>query len=73
MQPVAAQNGIKYVMAFTCIIFMALGFVMAKKYVLSKDKNSQIQKYLAISREGRLGELTADEANELETLKKTLS
>ena len=73
VQPVAAQNGIKYVMAFTCIIFMALGFVMAKKYVLSKDKNSQVQKYLAISREGRLGELTADEANELETLKKTLS
>ena len=73
VQPVAAQNGIKYVMAFTCIIFMALGFVMAKKYVLSKDKNSQVQKYLAISREGRLGELTADESNELETLKKTLS
>ena len=73
IQPASAQNGIKYVMAFTCIVFMVFGFIMAKKYVLSKEKNQQVQKYLAIQREGRLDELTADEADELAALKKSIS
>lgn len=72
-QPVAAQNGIKYVMAFTCIIFMVLGFIMAKRYVLSREKNQKVQKYLALAREGKLEELTADEVSELDELKKSLS
>ena len=46
VQAVSAQNGIKYVMAFTCIIFMVLGYVMARRYVLSQEKNKQVQKYL---------------------------
>ena len=69
----SAQNGIKYVMAFTCIIFMVLGFVMAKRYALSAEKNKQVEKYLAYQREGRLDELSSDEAAELESLKKSLS
>ena len=73
IQPVAAQDGIKYVMAFTCIIFMVLGFVMAKRYVLSKEKNQQVEKYLALQREGKLDELTSQEKAELEALKKSLS
>ena len=73
VQPISAQNGIKYVMAFTCIAFMIFGFVMAKRYVLSKEKNQKIEKYLTISREGRLGELTPDETEELATLKKSIS
>lgn len=73
VQPPSAQNGIKYVMAFTCIIFMVLGFVMAKRYALSAEKNKQVEKYLAYQREGRLGELSSDEASELESLKKSLS
>ena len=72
VQPIAAQNGIKYVMAFTCIIFMIFGFIMAKRYVLNKDKNLQVQKFLAISREGRMDELTAEQASELNELKKSL-
>ena len=72
-QPVAAQNGIKYVMAFTCIVFMVLGFIMAKRYVLSREKNQKVQKYLALAREGKLDELTADEVSELAELKKSLS
>ena len=73
VQPIPAQNGIKYVMAFTCIIFMVLGFVMAKKYCLSKEKNRKVQKYLAVSREGRLDELSNEELEELESIKKSLS
>ena len=72
VQPPSAQNGIKYVMAFTCIIFMVLGFVMAKRYALSAEKNKQVEKYLAYQREGRLDELSSDEASELESLKKSL-
>ena len=73
VQPVEAQNGIKYVMALTCIIFMVLGFVIAKRYVLTKEKNKKIEKYLAIQRAGGLDGLTADDAAELESLKKSLS
>ena len=72
VQPVAAQNGIKYVMAFTCIIFMVFGFIMAKRYALSHEKNAKVQKYLAIQREGVLDGLTAEESAELEELKKSL-
>ena len=72
IQPPSAQNGIKYVMAFTCIAFMVLGFVMAKKYVLSREKNEQVAKYLAASREGRLDKLSDEEKAELDELKKSL-
>lgn len=73
VQPIAAQNGIKYVMSFTCIIFMVFGFIMARRYALSKEKNQKVEKYLAIQREGRLSELNAEELNELQELKKSLS
>ena len=72
IQPPSAQNGIKYVMAFTCIIFMILGWVMARRYVLSKEKNAQVEKYLAYQREGREGELSPEERSELEALKASL-
>ena len=72
VQPDSAKLGIKYVMAFSCIIFMVFGFIMAKRYNLSKEKNVQIEKYLAAQRDGRIEELTADEAAELETLKASL-
>ena len=73
VQTPAAQNGIKYVMAFTCIAFMVLGFIMAKRYVLSKKVNEKVEKFLPISREGRLAELSRDEAEELCELKKAIS
>ena len=68
VQSIAAQNGIKYVMAFTCIAFMIFGFIMATKYVLSKENYSKVEKYLAISREGRLDELSAEEDAEYRSL-----
>lgn len=73
VQPVAAQNGIKYVMAFTCIIFMVFGFIMAKRYTLSHEKNAQVQKYLTIQRDGTIDLLNPDETAELNELKKSLS
>ena len=72
VQPISAQNGIKYVMAFTCIIFMVLGWIMARKYALSKEKNAQIEKFLVYQREGRIGELSAEELKALEELKASL-
>ena len=72
VQPISAQNGIKYVMAFTCIIFMVFGFVMAKRYVLSAEKNKKIERYLAYQRENKLDELSDEERAELEELKKSL-
>jgi acyl carrier protein len=51
---------------------MIFGFVMAKKYDLSKDKNASIQKYLAIERDGETENLSAEEKLELDSLKKSL-
>ncbi len=72
VQPIAAQNGIKYVMSFTCIIFMVFGFIMAKRYALSHEKNEKVQKYLALKREDRLDTLTAEEKAEFNALKLSL-
>ena len=72
VQPYEAQLGIKYVMAFTCIIFMVLGWFMARRYVLSHEKNRQVEKFLAYQREGRLDELSDEEHEELLTLKASL-
>lgn len=72
-QPLSAQNGIKYAMAITCIAFMILGFVMAKRYVLSKEKNEKIEKYLKISRSHGVKKLANQEKEELKELKKSLS
>ena len=71
-QTIAAQNGIKFVMAFTCIIFMMFGFVMAKVYSLTKEKNELVQKYLPVVRENKENELSYEEQKELEELKKSL-
>ena len=72
VQTVAAQNGIKYVMAFACIAFMVFGFIMAKKYALSKKVNEQVERFLPTVREGRLDELSTDEKAELEALKQSI-
>lgn len=72
VQSVSSQNGIKYVMAITCILFMVLGFVMARGYVLSQEKNRQVQKYLSLKREGKLDSLTEQEQREYKELVDTL-
>lgn len=69
----AARNGIKYVMAISCVVFMLLGFIMAKRYVLSRQNNEKIEKYLALQREGKLTNMTAEERAELDALKKSVS
>jgi hypothetical protein len=52
---------------------MVFGFVMAKRYVLSREKNEQVQKFLAISREGEIDKLSAEESAEYLELKRTIS
>lgn len=71
-QTPVAQNGIKYVMAFTCIIFMIFGFVIAYRYSLTKEKNKKVEKYLPLARENKIEELSEEEKQELEELKKSL-
>ena len=73
VQGIAAQNGIKYVMAGSCIIFMVLGFIMAKRYVLSKERNEKIQTYLALKRNNKLDTLNEEEQKELKELVELLS
>ena len=72
VQPDAAQNGIKYVMAFTCIAFMTFGFIMAKRYVLSREKNAKVEKYLAIKKAGKINELSEDEMQDYIELARSL-
>ena len=72
VQPPSAQNGIKFVMAFTCILFMTLGFFVARRYILTKKNTARVEKYLALSREGRLGELSEEEQEELRELRAML-
>lgn len=64
VQPISAQNGIKYVMALTCIIFMVFGFIMAKRYVLSKSENAKVEKFLKLKRDGKIDELSDEEKAE---------
>ena len=71
-QPTGAQNGIKYVMAFTCICFMTMGFFVARNYVLTRKTASKLETYLTLSREGRLSELSSEESEELAELKTLL-
>ena len=73
VQNLSAQNGIKYVMALTCIVFMVLGFVMARRYVISQQVNGKLQKYLALKRENKLQQLTEEEKKEYSRLKQLLS
>ncbi len=72
VQSLAAQNGIKYVMAFTCIVFMVLGFVMARRYVISQQVNDRVQKYLSCKRAGKLEQLTQQEQEEYAQLLRLL-
>ena len=71
-QPPSAQNGIKYIMAFACILFMIFGWFVARRYSLTKEKNAKVEKYLAYQREGRLDQLSDEEKAELEELKSSL-
>ena len=51
---------------------MVLGFVMARRYVLSQQKNQLVQKYLTLKREGKLDSLTAEEKAEYTQLMESL-
>ena len=71
-QPISAQYGIQYTIGITCIIFMILGWFMARRYSLTKEKNERIEHYLTYQREGRMDELSDGELEELDALKRSL-
>lgn len=73
VQNLSAQNGIKYAMACTCMIFMVLGFILARNYVLTKTKHEKVQKYLSFKRENKLDEMSKEEKVEYQELLKLLS
>ena len=54
------------------IIFMILGWVMAKRYALSKEKNAQVERFLEYQRDGCVDDLSCEELLELEALKESL-
>ena len=72
VQPDSAKLGIKYVMAFSCIIFMIFGFIMSKRYNLTKEKNEKIERFLKMQREGSIHKLDEEDMADLETLKASL-
>ena len=47
---------------------MILGFIMAKRYVLSRGMNEKVQKYLTVKREQKLDTLSASDKKEYEEL-----
>ena len=51
---------------------MILGWIMARRYVLSRNKNERIEHFLTLQREGRLEELSGEEEDELIALKASL-
>lgn len=71
-QPEAAQYGIKYAIAITCIIFMTLGWFIARGYVLTGERNKRVAYFLEYQRDGRLDELSEEEREELEALKRSI-
>ena len=46
---------------------------MARRYVLSKERNEKIQKYLKLKRENELEQLTAEEQEEYNELIQSIS
>lgn len=68
VQTDSAKLGIKLVMSITCIIFMIVGYLMSRKYVLSKSIEAQVDKFVNIQRENNLEEMSEEgqlEYNEL--------
>ena len=72
VQTDSAKLGIKLVMSLTCIVFMAVGFLMSRRYMLSKQVEAQVDKYVNIQRDGKLEEMSEEEQAEYDELIKVL-
>ena len=73
VQNPAAQTGIKLVMSITCIVFMLVGYIMSRKYMLTKTVEANIEKYLDVQRTDKLEELSTEEKEEYNNLLKSLN
>ena len=68
VQTDSAKLGIKLVMAITCMVFMSIGFIMSRKYVLSKEVEAKVDKFVNIQRDGNLESITEEEQQEYNEL-----
>ena len=68
VQPDSAKLGIKLVMSITCIVFMILGYILSKKYVLNKKTENKVEKYVNLQREGKLDDISLEEQQEYDEL-----
>ena len=57
---------------FFMICVLTLGFIMAKRYVLSREKNKKVEKYLAIKKADKMDELSEEEMQEYIELARSL-
>ena len=72
IQTDSAKLGIKLVMSLTCIVFMIIGFIMSRRYMLSKQVEAQVDKYVNIQRDNKLEEMSEEEKQEYNELIKVL-
>ena len=72
IQTDSAKLGIKLVMSLTCIVFMIIGFIMSRRYMLSKQVEAQVDKYINIQRDNKLEEMSEEEKQEYNELIKVL-
>ena len=68
VQTPSAQNGIKYVMGITCIVFMLIGYFVSRKYILTKNVEKKVEKYLPYERENKIDELSEEDKLEYDSL-----
>ena len=50
------------------MIFMSVGFIMSRKYVLSKDVEAKVDKFVNIQRDGNLESMNEEEQQEYNEL-----
>ena len=68
VQTDSAKLGIKLVMAITCIIFMFIGLIVSKRYVLTKRVEDKVDKFINIQRDGELENISEEEKQEYNEL-----
>jgi GPH family glycoside/pentoside/hexuronide:cation symporter/oligogalacturonide transporter len=66
IQPANAQLGIRIAMSLSFVLLMTLGYIMAKRFVLTNERSLLVRKFLKFRVEGK--PLTDEETEELNVL-----
>lgn len=72
VQPASAVLGIRLVMLVCFFVLMAIGYIIARKFVLTKTNNEKIRKYLELQHDNKLESLNETDKKEFEELKKVI-